>query len=175
MNASSDNAALLVIDVQSGLFGRSTPVYRQKELLAAVNLLLERARAAGAAVFIIQHGNDSFLKEETDGWRLHPEVRTAATDLLIRKHHSSAFRDTALQEELDRRGIGRLAVCGLVTHGCVNATCTDAVEKGYRVTLAADGHSSFHKQARAIIEEWNAKWVAAGIEVAPAASIRFTP
>jgi nicotinamidase-related amidase len=31
---------------------------------------------------------------------------------------------------------------GLVTHGCVKATCEGALALGYAAVLAADGHSS---------------------------------
>ena len=64
-----------------------------------------------------------------------------------------------------------MIVTGLVTHGCVKATCLGALALGYAVTLAADGHSSYSKEAAPLIEEWNRKLGAAGAQVLPAVQI----
>ena len=64
-------------------------------------------------------------------------------------------------------------VTGLVTHGCVKATCLGALALGYAVTLAADGHSSYSKDAAPLIEEWNRKLGEAGATVATASQIAF--
>ena len=71
------------------------------------------------------------------------------------------------------RGIGRVIVTGLVTHGCVKATCLGALALGYAVTLAADGHSSYSKDAAPLIEEWNRKLGEAGASVMPTSQIAF--
>jgi nicotinamidase-related amidase len=39
------NQALLVIDVQQGLFRRKTPVFNEKQLLTNICTLVQRARA----------------------------------------------------------------------------------------------------------------------------------
>jgi nicotinamidase-related amidase len=95
--------------------------------------------------------------EGSDEWQLHPRLRPLKKDRIIHKHHGSAFQDTTLGEELEARRIKRLVVMGLVTHGCVRATCVDGSQQGYQVTLVSDGHSNFHKQAARVIEEWNQK------------------
>ena len=60
---------------------------------------------------------------------------------------------------------------GLVTHGCVKATCEGALALGYAVMLAADGHSSYSKDAARLIEDWNRKLGEMGAQVMPAAQI----
>ena len=69
--------------------------------------------------------------------------------------------------------VGTVVVAGLVTHGCVKATCLGAKELGYRVVLVEDGHSSYHKQADKVIEEWNAKLSKESIEVKSTQEIDF--
>ena len=64
-----------------------------------------------------------------------------------------------------------MIVTGLVTHGCVKATCEGALALGYAVVLAADGHSSYSKDAARHVEEWNRKLGEAGARVVPAAEI----
>jgi nicotinamidase-related amidase len=58
--------ALLIIDVQRGLFNRSSPVYKAKELLASINALEDRAREQGAPIVYVQQCNDSLLVEGTE-------------------------------------------------------------------------------------------------------------
>ena len=62
---------------------------------------------------------------------------------------------------------------GLVTHGCVRATCVDASQRGYQVTLVSDGHSNFHKQAAKVIEEWNQKLSDGVAQLKPTQEIDF--
>ena len=151
------DVALLVIDVQQGLFAKSIPIYKADVLLKNIGTLVERAHRAQAPVFYVQHSSGKILIEGSDEWQLHPQLRPLKKDLIIQKHHGSAFQDTTLEEELQARRIKRLVIMGLVTHGCVRATCEDASQRGYQVTLVRDGHSNFHKQAAKVIEEWNRK------------------
>ena len=168
-----DKTALLVIDVQRGLFNRSSPVLRAKAVLASINLLEDRARAQGAPVVYVQHCNDSLLVEGTEDWMLRPEMRPEEGDVRILKHHGSAFEGTPLGEELKRRGVSRIVVCGMVTHGCVKAACLDGVKLGYRVVLASDAHSNYSKKAAQVIDEWHGKLRAAGVELKPTCEIDF--
>jgi len=93
----------------------------------------------------------------SQAWQLHPAIQPLEGETVIHKCHGDAFEETDLQDALDARGVKTLVVTGLVTHGCVKATCVGALERGYGVVLVADGHSSFSKQAAALIEKWNQK------------------
>ena len=165
--------ALLVIDVQHGLFRKSTPIYRAEPLLNTVATLIERAHAASVLVVYIQHASDKVLPFGSTDWQLHPRLHPGEGDLVVHKQHGNAFEDTPLHADLASRGIKRVIVAGLVTHGCVKATCLGALELGYEVVLAADGHSSYSKDAARLIEEWNRKLSEAGAVVAPAGQIAF--
>lgn len=149
--------ALLVIDVQQGLFSKSTPVFRANDLLKNINGLVERAHTLNIPVVFVQHGNKESLKEESDDWQLHSSLNPREGDLFIRKSHGSAFEDTPLESELRERKIKTVVVAGLVTHGCVKATCLDGQKRGFEVVLVQDGHSSYSKEAEKLIAEWNEK------------------
>jgi nicotinamidase-related amidase len=157
-----EGSALIIIDVQRELFKQSRRVYEAEALLSNINLLINKARLAGVPVIFVQHSSDSFLKEGSDGWQLHPRLKPDNADIMIRKRHGNAFEDTPLEEELEARGVGKLIVTGMVTHGCVKATTQGALELGYRVTLVKDGHSSFSKDAAKQIDKWNQKLEEAG-------------
>lgn len=167
------NTALLVIDVQQGLFNQRIPVYRAGELIENINLLASRARAAGVAVIYIQHADDMELVEGTPGWQLHPALVPAAGDLHLYKHLDNAFEETNLQELLKTRSVNRLVVSGLLTHACVKATCRGARQLGYRVILVEDGHSNYSKDAPRIIAKWNQKLREIGCEVKAVSEIDF--
>ncbi|MBK5109670.1 MAG: cysteine hydrolase, partial [Anaerolineales bacterium] len=66
---------------------------------------------------------------------------------MIHKTHGNAFQDTGLKDELDVRGIKNIVITGLVTNGCVRATCIGGHNLGYRVVLVEDGHSTYIKTA----------------------------
>jgi nicotinamidase-related amidase len=82
------------------------------------------------------------MKKGTAGWHIHPRVEPKPGELVIEKTASDGFYDTELQGELERLGIGRLAVCGLQTEFCVDATCRAALSRGFDVVLVADGHTT---------------------------------
>ena len=149
------DTALLVIDVQQGLFQKSTPIYQAEALIANINQLQARAHAAGAPVFFIQHSTDKVLVRGTPGWHFHPQVQPDKGDQIVEKHAGSCFEGTGFQAQLNELGVRRIVVCGLVTHGCVKAACQDGHALGYEVVLAQDAHSNFSKDAARVIEKWN--------------------
>ncbi len=168
-----DGIALLVIDVQTALFERATPLYRADDLLRNIATLTQRAREAGAPVFYVQHANNSLLSEGSAGWQLHPQLQATPPDDLIHKRHGSAFEETPLKGILDARNVGTLVIAGLITHQCVKTTGLDALKRGYTVILAADAHSNYNKQAAKVIEEWNQTLQEAGATVLPTEAINF--
>lgn len=170
---SSSNTALLVIDVQRGLFEKSTPIYQAEQLLENICALIERAHGAGTPVFYVQHAGEKILVEGSDEWRFHPRLQPLESDMIVSKTHGSAFEATILKSELEKRGVRRLVVTGLVTHGCVRATCLDAFKLGYEVILVQDGHSNYHKKAAHVIEEWNRKLSQGGAILKPTQEIGF--
>jgi nicotinamidase-related amidase len=151
------NAALLVIDVQKGLFERATPIHKAEQVLQNINTLIRDARLAGVPVIFIQHSNEDTLVKGSKEWELHPEIQPRADEVLIHKLHGNAFIDTRLGEVLKEREIKTVVVTGLVTHGCVKSTSLGAIEEGYQVVLVSDGHSNFSQDAPKLIEKWNKK------------------
>lgn len=167
------SSALLVIDVQQGLFDKSTPIFKADELMANINTLAVRARYSGALVVYIQHANEKILKFGSPAWCLHPDLKPEPGDPVIHKLHGNAFESTKLDQLLKAREVDRLVITGLVTHGCVQATSLGALQLGYKVVLAMDGHSNYHRKAANLIEEWNWKLAEERIEVTPTTAIRF--
>jgi len=173
MGIKMGKAALLVIDVQSGMFEKSTPVYRGDQLMDNIVLLINKFRGAGMPVIYIQHSDERFLVNNLSAWQLHPRLQTLTPDCTVHKLQSNAFEGTDLTEILKARGVENLVICGLVTHGCVKASTLGALERGYKVTLVSDGHSSFSKDAADLIEKWNTQLESKGSQLNTAAQIAF--
>ena len=109
----------------------------------------------------------------SDYWQLHPSLIPLSEDWQVFKEHGNAFEETNLCEILKSHGIGRIVVCGLVTHGCVKSTCLGGLEEGFQVILAGNAHSSFSGEAAAMIVKWNKALAENGVIVKDPSEIRF--
>lgn len=165
--------ALLVIDVQRALFTRPNPVYGASKLIETISALVSRAQLYGVLVVYVQHANDSLLKQGTDGWQLHPALSPAAQDLSLHKSHGNSFIDTRLQSELEARNIQNLIITGLVTQGCIRATCLGALDLKYRVFLVKGGHSNYNKDAEDVINKREIELQEAGVYLTSPGRIDF--
>lgn len=168
-----ERTALLVIDVQHGLFQKATPIYHAEQLLQNLNALIERARACGVPVIYVQHSAPRHLVKGSTEWQLHPLLHRPDREPVIHKLHGNAFEDTCLAELLRDEKVGHLVVTGLVTHGCVKATCLGGLELGYPVTLVRDAHSNYSQDAARLIEEWHIKLEQAGVTLRSTEEVTF--
>jgi len=139
--AARSRKALLIIDVQVGLV-KLTPAEVQASVLPRIGTLVEKARDSGTPVIYIQHDGSKghALEPGTRGWDIHPSLKPAADEPIIRKRESDSFFETMLQEELEKRRITHLTIAGGMTEYCVDTTCRRATSLGYDVTLASDAH-----------------------------------
>ena len=149
-------AALLVIDIQRGAFdgARCPPIDRSTDLVNNARTLIDAARASGTPIVFIQHCDepDQAFEEGTPHWEFHEELSPLPEDTVIRKYASSAFENTDLAANLERRGTKDLVLCGLQSEFCVNNTARSALELGYSVRVAKDGHSTWPSDGKPSIQ-----------------------
>jgi nicotinamidase-related amidase len=162
--------ALLVIDVQKGLFKMENKVYNEEMLLCNINLLIDKSRERNIPVIFIRHAN-GLLIENTENWNIHSAINIYGDDLVLNKACGSIFDEKSIVEALEQREITNLIVTGLVTHGCIKTACLDAKKFGYEVTLAEDAHSNFTDNPKALIEEWNLRLLNEGVNVTPTMNV----
>jgi nicotinamidase-related amidase len=138
----SNKTALVIIDVQKGLFDEAYE--EDREVLEHIHELIARARAAGSPVVYVQHNGWAGhpLEPGAPGFPIHPAIAPAPGDIVVQKRASDSFYDTTLQQELDGRGVTHLVIVGAQTEFCVDTTCRRAASLGYDVTLVADGHTT---------------------------------
>src|SRR5262245_52137198 len=142
------DTALLIIDVQKGMFSEDDPVYDGENLLTKLNTLITQARAAGTPVIYVQHNGSSGdpLEPGTEGWPIHPAIEPADGEPVVGKWTPDSFHETSLQQELEARGIKKLVIAGIQTECCVDTTCRRAMSLGYETTLVKDAHSTWNSR-----------------------------
>ncbi|MGL5836903.1 MAG: cysteine hydrolase family protein [Sphingorhabdus sp.] len=152
--------ALIVIDVQQGMFTHSEQPYDGDGVLHRINGLVERAQASSTPVIFVQHdgGVGHPLEKPSEGWKVHSGTGYQNGDLVVEKRNCDAFQDTNLQEKLSERNVSALVLTGMMTEYCVDTTCRRAFSQGYKVTLVEDAHTTFakpHITAEQIIHHHN--------------------
>jgi len=172
-NGEHNGVALIVIDVQMGLFERDNPMYEAEQVLKNINILIRDARQAGVPVIFVQHANDNTLVRGSHEWQLHPEIKPLKGEVIIYKLEGDAFIDTNLKDELAKRNVNRLVVTGMLTQQCVKATSLGALKRGYQVYLVSDGHSNFSVDAPKIIKKWNREISKKGAELVETRDVDF--
>ena len=178
-----DDAAVVVIDVQRGLFCTEPAPFEAEAVVARINGVTEKARRAGALVMFVQHDGEPGGEDVvpfTEGWKLHPKLEVREGELVIRKTTCDAFYDTTLEAELRSRGIKTLVLTGYATDFCVDATLRSAASKDFGVIVVADGHTTSDNPvltADAVRRHHNWAWANAitrrGVSVIKASEVRF--
>ncbi|MFH8611666.1 cysteine hydrolase family protein [Streptomyces sp. NPDC018029] len=146
--------ALIVGDIQQGIVN-GYPFARR--VVPPLTELIPRARAAGVLVVFVHFAvrdNGSDLPPDNELFRTFHEAGdtfhegSAGTgialpvedeDVVVLKRRASAFAGTDLELVLRARGVSALAVAGVATSAMVAATCYDAADRDYRVTVLRDG------------------------------------
>lgn len=141
-----DRTALLVIDVQSGLDDPRLGPRNNPGCEANVAALIRSWRAAGRPVVFVRHDSarpDSPLRAGQPGNDFKPVV-SGDPDLLVAKHTNSAFLGKPdLHAWLQERGITGVAIAGIQTNCCCEATARMAGDLGYDTLFVLDATHTF--------------------------------
>ena len=137
------NTALLIIDIQNDYFpgGKMELVEPLAAARKAYGLLQCFREHQGHHVHI-QHiatrpGATFFLPGDR-GTDIHDAVSHFEGEPIVQKHYPNSFRGTELLDLLHGWEIGRVVVCGMMTHMCVDATTRAAADLGFPVLLAGN-------------------------------------
>ncbi|MCZ4058360.1 isochorismatase family protein [Pantoea sp. LMR881] len=138
--------ALIVIDLQQGIV--ALPVVHEpqpvidlcaqlKDAFHAKDLPVVLVNVAGGAPGRNEQARHSG-EFPADWATLVPEMTPQHNDITVTKHTWGAFHNTALHDELQKRGVTQVVICGIATSIGVESTARQAYELGYNVTLAVD-------------------------------------
>lgn len=135
--------ALLILDMQVGLFHGPDKPWAGEALLARLNALLTKARNAGAPIFLARHVGPpgSPIEPGSPLTHLLPQLRLAGNEVIFEKNRPNAFAMTDLAEQLKACGAEGVVIAGMKTQYCVDSTCRAARDLGFDAVLIADGHT----------------------------------
>lgn len=167
--------ALLLIDPYNDFISEGGKLWDRIKSVAEANgcvthmlQLLTAARETGLRVFYAMHHR--YRPGDYETWKYIAPVQKAAWsrktfeygswggeiraefapqsgDIVAHEHWcSSGFANTDLDLQLQRHGIQRLIVAGLIAHTCVESTVRFAVELGYEVTVVKDAIADYSEE-----------------------------
>jgi nicotinamidase/pyrazinamidase len=147
-----DKPALLVIDIQEGITGKSAPKFNQKmvrqsgSFIEKVNQVITLAQSKNMPViYIRQEGTDklfnilaqNLLAPGDPSAALDPRVKVVAGPVFT-KAKMDAFSNPKFEEFLKDNSINHLYVTGLSATACVDRTIRAALNRKYAMTPITD-------------------------------------
>lgn len=146
--------ALLILDMQNYFFNTPPKQAAYPRLIAAINELIQVFdRRKNAAIYniislhkadrstwslnMLRH-NAGCLLEGTQEAEIVKDLIVSPKQKTIPKTRHSAFLRTNLEQTLRERGVERLVLSGVYTHGCVALSAIDAWSLDFEVAIAAE-------------------------------------
>lgn len=168
---SPDRTALLVYDMQVGIFGQAPSL---RPVIDPVVSVIEAARTADLSIFYCRHMSlptnlmgrsqlrtamawqrvdraeevRSLFEPGSPGFELVPEVTPESTEAVFDKLGMSAFAGTPLNMVLRDLGMTSLAIVGVVLEIGIAPTVSHAEDLGYVPIVITDACGSVHPEAR---------------------------
>lgn len=153
------NMALVMVDIQNDYFqGGRFPLMGPETAAENALKMLAYFRQRRQPVIHVQHislkPDAAFFLPATEGADFYSLTAPVPGEKVIIKHKPDSFLETVLELELRAGGIGKLMICGMMTHMCIDTTVRSAAARGYAVTLISDACAT-----RALV--WNGTEVSA--------------
>ncbi len=135
--------ALLMVDIQNDYFpGGNNELVGSPEASIKAKKLLEAFREKKLPVIHIQHistrSGATYFVQNTPGVRFNENVTPLPDEIIIIKHFPNSFRNTELLDVLKKAGVGKLIICGMMTHMCIDSTTRAAFDLGFDCIVAQD-------------------------------------
>jgi nicotinamidase-related amidase len=176
--APESTAPVIVIDLQTDMFSGATmpPIHGADVLVERTRAVMAWARRQGRKVAFVRHdgpGGDPLAPGES-GWPVWPALGQAEDEPTFGKDVGDAFSNPELGAWVSAQGANEVVLLGAQTDFCVAATTAGALERGLKVVVVADAHSTWDsggETADQIIARHNAQFAEAGATVVPAATL----
>jgi maleamate amidohydrolase len=163
-----ERPAVLVIDFSNAFTGGRSefPGGDFVEEVRQARRLLDAARTKTLPIFFttIAYADphqDSGLWGVKVPWLVHCKAETNVvaidnalgvkpSELIIVKKYPSAFFGTDLEQHLLKNNIDTVVLAGCTTSVCIRATAIDAMQRGFRTTIAAEAVGDFDRSLHAV-------------------------
>jgi nicotinamidase-related amidase len=147
--------ALVMIDLQHGIVGRTLAPYSGPEVVARAKQLADTLRAKGAAIVWVRVLLNELHFPAADAPTRAPDAPPAPAeaselvpgtgmqpgDLVVSKRQWGAFYGTDLELQLRRRGIDTIVLGGIATNFGVESTARAAYDRSFRLVFVEDATS----------------------------------
>lgn len=153
------NAALVLIDLQKYIVQLQC-AHPMDGILEKSAQLVEAFRKAGKPIVIVhvepisgsfktrRDAKGPAMTELPADWNeIAPEIKTEPTDIFITKKTWGAFYNTALHEELQKRGVTQIVLAGVATSIGVEGTARSANDYAYNIAFASDAMTDMFAEA----------------------------
>jgi nicotinamidase-related amidase len=160
LNLVSASTALVLIDLQKGIVGRSLAPYSGGEVVERSAQLASEFRKKGGTVVFVRVLMTEMLNQTVDVPRPTPaaplppdvmdlvdQLNVQPTDIVINKRQWGAFYGTELDQQLRRRGIRTITLGGIATNFGVESTARAAFDRGYELVFVEDAMSGLSAEA----------------------------
>ncbi|WP_214072341.1 isochorismatase family protein [Mucilaginibacter sp. dw_454] len=170
ITALDPKTALVLIDLQNAIAGMQ-PAHPFNDIVEKSKLLIDAFREKQLPVVFVRVSplgakwtlvradvsqlpkTEEAIREAKAGWdanglsNIVSALEVKEDDLLITKHTWSAFPNTGLHDELQKRGITGIVLAGIATSIGVEGTARDASVLGYNLTFVTDAMSDLTMEA----------------------------
>ena len=161
LEARSPRSALLVVDMINDHLtpGSALEVPRARDIVPALRARLDEARAQGIPVVYVLDEHDAD-DSDLDDWGNHalagtpgaevwPALASHEGDRIVRKPSYSGFFGSDLEAILDELRVDTLVLTGCATEVQLMATATDALQKGFSVSVPAETQAGMTPETEA--------------------------
>lgn len=134
---------LLVVDAQRLI---TTPdLYNFNAFENAVKSLIAAAREHDVEVIYVRHddGAGTELTKGTPGFEIYEGFSPQPGEKIFEKTVNSSFKGTGLLEYLVEKNVHTVAVVGLQTDYCIDATIKCGFEHGFKMIVLENANSTF--------------------------------
>jgi nicotinamidase-related amidase len=172
--------ALLIIDMQNGLFHSNQTPYLKETILTNIQTTINKARTQNIPIIFFRHvgPEGSPIAPDSALTQIIPELEIKREkDIILEKTKPSCFYQTSLSDILAKLEITELVLTGMKTDFCIDTTCRVAFEKGIQTTLITDAHTTVDSNgltAESIIQHHNHVLGAAFSQVVTTENFNFS-
>ncbi|MGH2584530.1 MAG: cysteine hydrolase family protein, partial [Dehalococcoidia bacterium] len=134
------STALVVVDMQRLFLAPGAPweVPAGREIVPTLLSTIATARERGMHLVWTQNVLPADLAGQPTLFQVYPPLAPRPEEIIIHKRRHSAFYDTDLEERLRDAGIRTVAIAGVTTENCCQATACDAHFRGLTTIVLSD-------------------------------------
>lgn len=134
---------LLLVDAQKEITNER--LYKFREFVSTVKLLIETARENGVEVIFVRHddGAGTPMTRGADGFEMYEGFAPERDEKIFDKTVNSPFKDTGLAEYLSSKNETEIIVAGLQTDYCIDAAVKCGFERGYKIIVPRYANTTF--------------------------------